>query len=66
MSFLIFLTLFIRLIVLFSFFNIKIKLIRSFFARVSLRRRVNSLIKKHYFVNVVIEIVLNAFLFLDL
>ncbi len=66
MFFFIFLTLFIRLIVLFSFFNIEIKSIRLFFARISLRRRVNFSIKKHYFVNVIIEIILNAFFFLDL
>ncbi len=66
MSFFIFSIFFIRLIVFFGFFSIKIKLIRSFFARVSLKRCVNFSIKKHYFVNVVIEIISNAFLFLDL
>jgi len=66
MSFFISSTFFIRLIVFFSFFNIEIKLIRSFFARVLLRRRVNFLIKRYYFVNVVIKIISNAFLFLNL
>ena len=66
MFFLISSTLFIRLIVFFNFFNIEIKLIRSFFARISLKRRVNFSIKKHYFVNVIIKIILNAFFFLDL
>ncbi len=65
-SFFISSTLSIRLIVLFSFFNIKIKLIRLFFAKILLRRCVSFSIKKYYFVNVVIEIISNAFFFLDL
>ncbi len=66
MSFLISLTLFIWLIVFFSLFNIEIKSIRSFFARISLRRRVNFLVKRHHLVNVIIKIILNAFFFLNL
>jgi len=65
-SFLIFSTFFIRLIVFSNLFSIEIKLIRSFFARISLRRCVNFSIKRYYLVNVVIEIILNTFLFLDL
>ncbi len=66
MFFLIFSTFFIRLIVFFNFFSIKIKSIRLFFARISLKYRVNFFIKRHYLVNIVIKIISNAFLFLDL
>ncbi len=41
-------------------------LIRLFFAKNSLNLRVSFLTKMHYLINVIIEIILNAFFFLDL
>jgi hypothetical protein len=59
-----FLTLFTfsnRFVIFFNLFNIKIISIRLFFAKNSLNLRVNFLIKIHYLINVIIEIILNAF-----
>ncbi len=62
----IFFNFFSRFVVFFNFFNTKIILIRLFFAKSSLKLRVNSLTKIYYLINVVIEIILNMFFFLDL
>jgi len=63
MSFLTFFIFSSRFIVFFNFFNTKIMLIRLFFAKSSLNLRVSFLTKMHYLINVVIEIILNAFFF---
>ena len=61
--FLIFLIFFSWFVVFFNLFNTKIMLIRLFFAKSSLNLRVNFLTKMHYLINVIIEIILNAFFF---
>jgi len=65
-SFLILFTFFNRFVVFFNFFNTKIMSICLFFAKNSSNLCVNFLIKMHYLINVVIEIISNAFFFLDL
>ncbi len=64
--FLIFFTFPNRFVVFFNFFNIKIMSIRLFFAKNSLNLRVSFSTKMHYLINIVIEIILNAFFILDL
>ncbi len=59
-------TFFSRFVVFFYFFNTKIMSICLFFAKNSLNLRVNFLTKIHYLVNIVIEIIWNAFFFLNL
>jgi len=49
-----------------NLFNTKIMSIRLFFAKNSLNLRVNFLTKMHYLINVIIEIISNAFSFLNL
>jgi len=64
--FLILFTFFNRFIIFFNLFNTKIILICLFFAKSLLNLRVSLLTKVHYLINVIIEIILNAFFFLDL
>jgi len=59
-------TIFNWFVIFFNFFNLKIMSICLFFAKSSLNLRVNFLTKIHYLINVVIEIILNVFFFLDL
>ncbi len=50
-------------VVFFNFFNTKIMSICLFFAKSLINLRINFLTKVHYLINVVIEIILNAFFF---
>jgi len=64
--FLILFTFFNRFVVFFNFLNTKIMSICLFFAKSSLNLRVSFSTKVHYLINIIIEIILNAFFFLDL
>jgi len=61
-----FFTFFNWFVVFFNLFNIKIISICLFFAKNLLNLRVSFLTKMHYLINIVIEIILNTFFFLDL
>jgi hypothetical protein len=63
MSFSIFFTFSSRFIVFFNFFTTKIMSIRLFFAKNLLNLRVSFSTRVHYLINIIIEIILNAFFF---
>jgi len=60
-SFLIFFIVFSWFVIFFNLFNTKIMSIYLFFAKNSLNLRISFLTRMHYLINVVIEIILNAF-----